>query len=70
MGQWDRSGSAESTVSWLRSRPRRNEKSDLDLVVASTSKAVVMIEGFGEELTEAEMAEAIMEAAPVQPRID
>ncbi|MFO0890806.1 MAG: hypothetical protein U0790_16880 [Isosphaeraceae bacterium] len=26
------------------------EASDLDLVVASTAKAVVMIEGFGEEL--------------------
>ncbi|WP_165231256.1 polyribonucleotide nucleotidyltransferase [Aquisphaera insulae] len=38
------------------------EQSDLDLVVASTSKAVVMIEGFGEELPEPEMADAIMEA--------
>ena len=36
--------------------------SDLDLVVASTSKAVVMIEGFGEELPEPEMADAIIEA--------
>jgi polyribonucleotide nucleotidyltransferase len=35
--------------------------SDLDLIVASTSKAVVMIEGFGQDLPEAEMAEAIME---------
>ncbi len=38
------------------------ENSDLDLVVASTEKAVVMIEGFGEELPEDEMADAIMEA--------
>ena len=38
------------------------EKSDLDLVVSSTEKAVVMIEGFGEELTDAEMGDAIMEA--------
>lgn len=36
--------------------------SDLDLIVASTTKAVVMVEGFGEELPEAEMADAIMEA--------
>jgi polyribonucleotide nucleotidyltransferase len=36
--------------------------SDLDLVVASTAKAVVMIEGFGEELPEPEMADAIIEA--------
>jgi len=38
------------------------EKSDLDLIVSSTEKAVVMIEGFGEELTDAEMGDAIMEA--------
>ena len=38
------------------------EKSDLDLIVASTTKAVVMIEGFGEELPEPEMADAIMPA--------
>src|SRR5262245_6512717 len=38
------------------------EKSDLDLIVASTAKAVVMIEGFGEELPEPEMADAIMTA--------
>ncbi|MBV8309649.1 MAG: polyribonucleotide nucleotidyltransferase [Planctomycetaceae bacterium] len=38
------------------------EKSDLDLVVASTTKAVVMIEGFGEELPEPEMADAIVRA--------
>src|SRR3954463_11676252 len=36
------------------------QESDLDLVVASTSKAIVMIEGFGEELPEPEMLEAIM----------
>ncbi len=36
--------------------------SDLDLVVASTERAVVMIEGFGEELPEPEMADAIMAA--------
>src|SRR3954471_1476745 len=36
--------------------------SDLDLVVASTTRAVVMIEGFGQELPEPEMFEAIMEA--------
>ncbi len=38
------------------------ENSDLDLIVASTDKAVVMIEGFGEELPEPEMAEAIFTA--------
>ena len=38
------------------------EKSDLDLIVSSTEKAVVMIEGFGEELSDAEMGDAIMEA--------
>jgi polyribonucleotide nucleotidyltransferase len=38
------------------------EASDLDLVVASTAKAVVMIEGFGDELPEPEMADAIMAA--------
>jgi len=38
------------------------EHSDLDLVVASTTKAIVMIEGFGEELPEPEMADAIMRA--------
>lgn len=37
-------------------------ESDLDLVVASTSKAIVMIEGFAEELPEPEMLEAIMTA--------
>ena len=37
-------------------------ESDLDLVVASTARAVVMIEGFGEELPEPEMLEAIMTA--------
>jgi polyribonucleotide nucleotidyltransferase len=37
-------------------------QSDLDLIVASTSRAVVMIEGFGQELTEAEMGEAILYA--------
>jgi len=36
--------------------------SDLDLVVASTSRKIVMIEGFGEELPEPEMLEAIMTA--------
>jgi polyribonucleotide nucleotidyltransferase len=38
------------------------ENSDLDLIVASTEKAVVMIEGFGEELPEDEMGDAIMAA--------
>ncbi len=38
------------------------ENSDLDLIVASTEKAVVMIEGFGEELPEDEMGDAIMTA--------
>src|SRR4051794_33418551 len=38
------------------------QQSDLDLVVASTSKAVVMIEGFGQELPEPEMLEAILAA--------
>src|SRR5581483_7270103 len=37
-------------------------ESDLDLVVASTAERVVMIEGFGQELPEAEMLAAIMEA--------
>ncbi len=37
-------------------------KSDLDLVVASTDKTIVMIEGFGQELPEAEMYDAIMTA--------
>lgn len=36
--------------------------SDLDLVVASTNRRVVMIEGFGQELPEPEMAEAILTA--------
>jgi len=36
--------------------------SDLDLIVASTAKAVVMIEGFGREIAEPEMLEAILEA--------
>ncbi|CAN5904827.1 polyribonucleotide nucleotidyltransferase [soil metagenome] len=35
--------------------------SDLDLIVASTRERVVMIEGFGRELPEQEMAEAILE---------
>jgi polyribonucleotide nucleotidyltransferase len=39
-----------------------SEDSDLDLIVASTEKAVVMIEGFGQELPEPEMGDAIMEA--------
>ena len=38
------------------------KKSDLDLVVASTAKAIVMIEGFAEEVPEPEMLEAIMAA--------
>src|SRR5436305_1573834 len=37
-------------------------ESDLDLVVASTNKAIVMIEGFGDEVPEPEMLEAIMTA--------
>lgn len=37
-------------------------KSDLDLIVASTHEKVVMIEGFGQELPEQEMGDAIMEA--------
>ncbi|MEJ7639908.1 MAG: polyribonucleotide nucleotidyltransferase, partial [Singulisphaera sp.] len=37
-------------------------KSDLDLVVASTDRTIVMIEGFGQELPESEMHAAIMEA--------
>ncbi|MEO6811508.1 MAG: polyribonucleotide nucleotidyltransferase [Isosphaeraceae bacterium] len=35
---------------------------DLDLIVASTRAAVVMIEGFGQEIPEPEMVEAILEA--------
>jgi polyribonucleotide nucleotidyltransferase len=38
------------------------EASDLDLVVASTARAVVMIEGFGLELPEPEMHGAILHA--------
>jgi polyribonucleotide nucleotidyltransferase len=38
------------------------EASDLDLVVASTARAVVMIEGFGQELPEPEMHDAILHA--------
>ena len=38
------------------------KESDLDLIVASTDKTIVMIEGFGRELPEAEMYDAIMEA--------
>ncbi len=34
--------------------------SDLDLIVASTDKTIVMIEGFGSEIPEAEMHDAIM----------
>ncbi len=37
-------------------------RSDLDLIVASTEKAIVMIEGFGQELAEPEMGDAIMHA--------
>jgi polyribonucleotide nucleotidyltransferase len=37
------------------------EESDLDLVVAGSREAVLMIEGFAREMPEAEMAEAIME---------
>ena len=37
-------------------------KSDLDLIVASTDKAIVMIEGFGQEVPDAEMGDAIMAA--------
>ncbi len=38
------------------------KKSDLDLVVASTHDRIVMIEGFGQEIPEPEMLEAIMAA--------
>jgi polyribonucleotide nucleotidyltransferase len=38
------------------------KESDLDLVVASTSQRIVMIEGFGQEVPEPEMLEAIMTA--------
>jgi polyribonucleotide nucleotidyltransferase len=38
------------------------KNSDLDLVVASTSRRIVMIEGFGQEIPEPEMADAIMTA--------
>ncbi|MBI3462639.1 MAG: polyribonucleotide nucleotidyltransferase, partial [Planctomycetes bacterium] len=37
------------------------EESDLDLIVAGSKQAVLMIEGFAREMPEAEMAEAIME---------
>ncbi len=36
--------------------------SDLDLIVASTDQTIVMIEGFGREIPETEMYDAIMEA--------
>ncbi|HLH28109.1 MAG TPA: hypothetical protein VKW77_04290, partial [Acidimicrobiales bacterium] len=45
------------------------ENSDLDLVVASTERAVVMIEGFGEELPNDEMGDAIMEAHRINQEI-
>src|SRR5262249_1897864 len=38
------------------------EDSDLDLVVASTETAAVMIQGFAHDLPRAEMGDAIMEA--------
>jgi polyribonucleotide nucleotidyltransferase len=38
------------------------EESDLDLVVAGTNDAVVMIEGFAREMPEPEMGDAILEA--------
>ena len=38
------------------------KESDLDLVVASTADRIVMIEGFGQELPEPEMLDAIMTA--------
>jgi len=38
------------------------KESDLDLVVASTRERIVMIEGFGQELPESEMLDAIMTA--------
>src|SRR4051794_3480539 len=38
------------------------EQSDIDLVVASTTRAVVMIEGFAQEFPEPEMLDAIMHA--------
>ena len=38
------------------------KESDLDLVVASTSERIVMIEGFGQEIPEPEMLDAIMTA--------
>jgi polyribonucleotide nucleotidyltransferase len=37
-------------------------QSDLDLIVSSTENTIVMIEGFGEEVPEPEMGDAIMEA--------
>ena len=45
------------------------QDSDLDLIVASTSRAVVMIEGFGEEIPEADMADAIMVAHKLNQEI-
>jgi polyribonucleotide nucleotidyltransferase len=38
------------------------ETSELDLIVSGTRESVLMIEGFGRELPEAQMADAIMEA--------
>jgi polyribonucleotide nucleotidyltransferase len=44
-------------------------QSDLDLIVASTRRAVVMIEGFGQELSESEMGDAIMYAHRINQEI-
>lgn len=57
---------AASQVAWLDGKPLINptsaelEQSRLQLVVASTSEAVMMVEASASELTEAEMLEAIM----------
>jgi polyribonucleotide nucleotidyltransferase len=45
------------------------EHSDLDLVVASTRQKVTMIEGFGQELPEAEMLEAILKAHEINQEL-
>ena len=43
--------------------------SDLDLIVASTEHAIVMIEGFGEEIPEPEMGDAIMRAHEINQEV-
>ncbi len=41
------------------------EESDLDMIVSGNAKEVVMIEGFAQEIPEAEMIEAILFAQSI-----